>query len=75
MRAVPGDFILCCLWGREVEGVKLGEADLHRANLMSVSGLTCKQLESAQNWEGSYRSKDMQCDTEIPIPKKLKSLE
>ena len=24
LRAAPGDFILCCLWGRDVEGVKLG---------------------------------------------------
>lgn len=41
-------------------------ADLLRANLKRSSGLNCSGLQSAKNWESSYRDVELACHAPIP---------
>lgn len=48
-------------------------ANLMEADLRGVTGLTCNQLTSANNWEMSYRDDDLLCGKERPAKKKQKT--
>ena len=59
------------LTGAHLEGANLfkavlNDADLHEANLSGVRFLQCPQLESARNWQSTYRDQDLACGAAIP---------
>ena len=46
--------------------VIIDDADLKEANLRGVQFLQCPQLQSARNWQSSYRDEDLACGAAIP---------
>ena len=57
--------------GAHLEGanffkVIIDDADLKEANLRGVQFLQCPQLQSARNWQSSYRDEDLACGAAIP---------
>ena len=53
------------LEGANLEGVQLRGANLFLVNLADVKGLTCNELETAQNWETSIRGKKLDCSEQL----------
>ena len=54
------------LEGANLSGADLKDADLRGANLRGVQFLQCPQLQSARNWQSSYRDEDLACGAAIP---------
>ena len=59
------------LKGANLEGANLFKAlingaDLTRAGLRGVQFLNCPQLETALNWQSTYRDEDLACGAVIP---------
>lgn len=57
--------------GANLEGANLFKAlingaDLTKADLRGVQFLNCAQLETAMNWQSSYRDEDLDCGAAIP---------
>ena len=61
------------LEGANLKGANLFKAlingaDLNRADLRSIQFLNCPQLETALNWQSTYREDDLACGAVIPSP-------
>ena len=57
--------------GANLEGANLFKAlingaDLNKADFRGVQFLNCAQLETALNWQSSYRDEDLDCGAGIP---------
>ncbi len=59
------------LKGARLDGANLFKviidgADLNEADLRGVQFLQCPQLQSARNWQSTYRDEDLACGAAIP---------
>ena len=54
------------LRGFDLRNTDLSGADLTRAGLRGVQFLNCPQLETALNWQSTYRDEDLACGAVIP---------
>jgi hypothetical protein len=60
-----------CYQGANVSGAKFDNADLDRAWLIGIKGMTCPQVMKAKNWSTAVRDEKLACGATIPHPSDL----